>query len=279
MSDYDRDARLRSWSRSASDRPAPPELRHRILDIPTTEPTMKRRRWLWFLPDPKPTAGAQDERGTTRRPANPISRPRGLVLAPTGGMTRMLSATKVIGLTAVAAVVGALLLAVPGRVEQEALQIGAPVDASAYLTPVSGTVTVKRQNFVGTTEFGPIDGNGIGYVDQLWTMRYDIDDQRLDGMSRVRSNHFTLGGGDLRHSTYYLVNDGGTWTGTGFEYQDPLTSGIHNRQVLDGHGGYEGLHAVLDWDQPAYAADFDVTGVIIAGDLPPLPEPAPETFD
>ena len=57
MSEHDTEERLRSWAHSPVEASAPDDLRRQVLAIPTTETATRRR--LWYLPGPKPTAGAE----------------------------------------------------------------------------------------------------------------------------------------------------------------------------------------------------------------------------
>ena len=93
---------FREW---LSDIPSmPPELPERTLD--ETRHTRQRRRWLWFLPGRRPTAGADGEPDRTE-PAEVIS------TRPIGGIRTMFSATNVAAVVATAALAGALAVAAP----------------------------------------------------------------------------------------------------------------------------------------------------------------------
>jgi hypothetical protein len=256
--------------------PMPDDLPEHTLE--QTKRTRQRRSWLWFLPGPKPTAGAQDAQGRAGGPAT-MHGPRGLLPAPMGGTRTMFSATKLVGMAAVLALMGGLMLAVPLNVTEESPPAATTPDPADYLTTVSGTATLRSTDRDGDVEYGVVGPDGIGYMDEIYTGEIDTDDPRLDGRMRSTSNMYAHHGQATRSLTIYLENDGGSWVGTGYGYQDPETTGYHNRWVLHGEGGYEGQHAVIDMDQSTFSVPFEVSGVIVSGDLPPMPDPAPETFE
>jgi hypothetical protein len=252
--------------------PMPDDLLERTLR--RTQDTRQRRRWLWFLPGPRPTAGAGDERATTQRPA-PILEYGGLMPAQIGGTRTMLSATKVIGLAAVAAVAGALLLTVPGNVERDEALPAARLDGPVEITPVSGTFGVMGQERVGDCQ--ELEADWFACTNDVWIGKNDFDDDRLDGMLVSRHNRYAISERSYaaQSLTTFIENGGGSWAGSGYAYQDPTTSGLHYRMVLHGQDGYEGLTAIIDLDQSGFSSMFRASGVIVGPGLPEMPEPAP----
>ena len=266
---------FRSWLRDVP--PTPPELEERTLE--QTRHTRQRRRWLWFLPGPRPTAGADGEQDWTR-PAEAIT------TRPIGGIRTMFSATNVAAAAAIAALAGALLVVAP-LTTREIDQPAAPLaDADAEgVTLVHGVAEWSSQEYAGNTE-----SHDWGYAvrDGLDTIEFTMDDARLSGPARVRFN-FNRPTEDywtwLSSESFYLENDGGSWAGTGYGYADPpategeLGSARHERLVLVGQGGYEGLTAVLDLDSEHADAPLEATGAIVALGMPEMPAAAPTTFE
>jgi len=145
------------------------------------------------------------------------------------------------------------------------------------VTPISGTMRVVSEDDAG--ERTMLDGR-LAYMGEEWTTMMDVDDPRLDGLGRSTHNRFTSPGAPFgpRSLTLYAENDGGSWVGTGHAYQDRFTTGLHYQNVMVGQGDYEGLIAIIALDQPMFGTSFDVSGAIISGGMPPMPEAAPTTF-
>ena len=265
---------FRNWMR---DVPAmPDDLPERALR--TTRRTRQGRRWPWSLLRRTPTAGASGEQDESQPPA-PIPTTGGLSLAPIGGMTTMLSGTKILGLAAVAALAGALFVAIPWSPQTDVSAPRAMVGEPVEITPVTGSMQVLAQKAAGPCEEGGIE-EMYACAGDVWMVRFDFDDDRLNGLQLSRHNRYSMGamGYAVQSLTTYAENDGGSWVGTGYAYQDPETTGLHYRTVLQGHGGYEGLTAIINLDEPTFGALFEGTGVIVGPGLPDLPEPAPTTF-
>ena len=280
MNEHDMDPKLRSWARSRGDRPAPAELGRRVLDIPTDETTSpQRRRWLWFLPGPKPTAGADDQ-GHSTQPTAPTTPTRELRLTPIGGTRTMFSATKLVAAAAVAAPSGALLLAGPftTRPAEDPVEPTANTNDSAVFTLVSGQMPDLTKDDQGASQT-----HDWGYLitDRLWTTTFELSDERP---ARVRSNFHALEWDWQGAHSIFHENDGGSWVGTGRSYLDPaateggLGAGQHMHFALQGQEGYEGLNAILAIDQAASDQPFEVTGAVTPFALPSMPGPAPTTF-
>lgn len=272
MSEHDMDTQLRSWARSASGRPAPGELRRQVLDIPATP---RRRRWLSFLPQPKPTAGADAGREQTQPPTNEERTP-GPAPGPQGGIHTMFSATKMVGLAATVALIGSVMLvAVPLGGTQDATVPAATVDEPSAISAFSGTMELLDGGQAGAIERHDW---GVATLDRQVHFEYDVDDPRLRGDGRLRLNEYDIKGlaRGPNVATVYIEDDEGSWTGGGPGYRGPEDAGYHFQSTLTGHGAYEGLTALLTGDQAYYGAPFEIEGVVIEGPLPPLPEPADE---
>lgn len=71
---------------------------------------------------------------------------------------------------------------------------------------------------------------------------------------------------------WHVVNDGGEWIGPYSTLRSPEIGYATNAIRLEGHGGYEGLYAIIQAD---FLDDcgWDVTGYILERDMPPFPEP------
>jgi hypothetical protein len=266
---------FREW---LSDIPSlPPELPARTLE--ETRHTRQRRRWRWFLPGPKPTAGAKDERDRTRLA-------EAITTRPIGGTRTMFSATNVAAAVAITALAGALLVAAP-LATQDGSQPAAPAAdvEAAGVTLVSGVIEGTGQEYAGSTE-----SHDWGYAvrDALKAVEFAVSDERLSGPALLRGN-WNRPADDMwtwvATETVYLQNEGGSWTGTGYAYADPPAtegeygSGTHERLVLEGHDGYEGLTAILDLDSEHMHAPTEVSGAIVPLDLPEMPAAAPTTLE
>lgn len=190
----------------------------------------------------------------------------------------MFSATKLVGLAAIVALVGALTIALPANQPVEPGGSAASPTAPPEMTPFSGTMGVLSIDESGDR----VEHDwGLGMMDQQWTFVHEFDDERLNGRGRSRVNDHQIDGqrGGPKSFTLYIENDGGSWVGTGRAYNGVNGGGWHHQTVLTGQGGYEGLTAILAADQEYQADTLDVHGVVFTGGLPPLPEPAPTEFE
>ena len=187
----------------------------------------------------------------------------------------MFSATKLVATAAAVALSGALLLAGPFTPQERSAPAAPDAFEPGVITPVQGTMYVTAQTRGGDSE---TYAGGRVSLDEWWTTRYEVDDPRLSGYATSRHNRntgaTTTYAGGTRMITARIDNDGGSWVGTGRAYSGPESS-IHYQMLLEGQGGYEGLHAIIALDTESTAAPFEVTGAIISGDLPELPEAVP----
>jgi hypothetical protein len=248
--------------------PMPPDVLARTLD--ETRHTGQRRRWLRFLPVRRPAAGAHDREG------RPWSEPSNAT-APIGGTTMILSPTKLATAAIAAALVGSLLLARPFTTSERSLPAAPDASKAGVITLVEGNMYTLSKDDIGSPD--TYDG-GPARVDEWWTTEFRTNDARLNGIAVSRHNRNLLGssGSFYRGSraiTVRLENDGGAWVGSGLAYMEPDTTVLHYRLLLEGQGGYDGLDAIIDLDNPVITAPFKLAGAILSGGLPEFPEPVP----
>lgn len=263
---------FRAWMRDVP--PMSAELPEKTLK--QTWNTRQRRRWLWFLPGPKPTAGADEQRDLAQPPA-PNQKTRGPLLAPIGGTKTMFSTTKLVGLAAVAALVGGLLVAVPLGTQQQTnpMPAAAPAAEPGEISPFSGTVRPLGQNGIGEIKHHDWGTSATG---EQWTVRWETDDPRFTGVSTGFQNAYSIdpSGSWLRAYRSRLFTDEGSWLATGRAYQNPETTEMHHQEYAVGEGAYEGLYAMTTFRYDESGAMIDVEGAIFEGGLPATPEAAPD---
>ncbi len=189
----------------------------------------------------------------------------------------MITPTRLVAAAAVTALMSGLLMT--GVLTTEPSTPAAPTATGAFepgvITPVEGRMVVHSQTRAG--ENGTYAG-GATTTDEWWETEYRVDDERLSGVAISRHNRnigaTTTAYGGSRAITVRLDNEGGRWVGSGYAFSDP-GSGIHYRVHLEGEGGYEGLDAIIALDNRSATGSFEVTGAIISGGLPEMPEPVP----
>ena len=184
----------------------------------------------------------------------------------------MFSPTKLVGIAVVVAFMGTLAVAVP--ISHEVAK--APVDAAAQPTEISevtGKVLILSEDDHGEAQ---THDWGVAITDQLWTGKWDLDDDRLDGYGRALLNEWRIAfAGGPKSISMYIENDGGSWAGSGHAWSGVGKGGWHHRLVLEGQDGYDGLTAILSADQDYSAPTLEVSGVVFDGGLPPMPGAAP----
>ena len=127
----------------------------------------------------------------------------------------------------------------------------------------------------------------ISEMIEVWS--WDSTDPRLSGDATSRAmvhRYPSLGtstGYDLYAWALTLVNGDGSWTGTGTglrTWEDPAEFGNVETMTLHGAGAYEDLTAYLTYagESSSDARPYTDTyrGLIVAGELPPIPEPPVE---
>jgi hypothetical protein len=242
--------------------PMPPQLPTRTLD--QTRHTRQRRRWLWFLPGPKPTAGADGHRGHARPPAS-------IRTIHIGGTTTMISPAKMVMAAAAATLAGSLLLA--GQLPtQEPNSTVTNSQGPGKIVWTEGNLIAHEQYDLGEST---ATEQGVTTIGEGWRLEFRMDDPRLSVTGGGRLNEYSFGNGGPKSWTGYFENEDGAWAGTGRAYTADGAGGWHHQILLTGHDGYAGLTAILSADQPSVSGFLDVYGVVFTGELPPLPDPAP----
>ena len=265
MSDRDMDERLRTWAHSPVEPEAPEELRRQIFAIPPTETTTPRRRWRWFLPGPKPTAGAEERHDQAWWPASTSAN-------HIGGTRSMFSATKLLAMAASVALFGALTLALPLSQQQDPVTPGAEAPAFGEITSFTGEMEVLGQDRVGSVD-------GISTTGEQWTTRLTTTDPRFSGLATGFHNLYQAdqGPGFVRaHTSRQFTEDAdGTWLSTGRGYQDPETTGVTWVTHSAGEGTYEGLSAISICEQADGSTAMECHGIVFEGEWPEFPSEAP----
>ena len=254
---------FRSWMDDGP--PMPADLPERTLR--QTRHTRQRRRWLWFLPGPKPTAGAEERHDRARLTAWTTTN-------HTGGTTTMISPTKMVLAAAVAALAGTLLLAGQNTTQDPAPAV-TDSQGPGEITWTEGKLIVHEQYDLG--ESTQVE-HAVLTTDELWRGEFRMDDPRLTVVGQTRLNEYAFGTGGPKVFTGYFENEEGSWVGSARAYTAG-TGGWHHQILLTGQDGYEGLTAILSADQPSISSFLDVYGVIFTGELPPLPGPAPTSAE
>ena len=138
--------------------------------------------------------------------------------------------------------------------------------------PFMGTGTLIRQDPLEWT-VGPDYSEATDIEAEVYIL---ASDPRISGWMRQVSNlrsYPTDGAGDAEvfvwSATVRITNEYGAWVGEISGYDEGTFS--KEWYILEGEGFYEGLVAVFRWLEEGDALD----GVIVPGDLPPLPEPPP----
>jgi len=153
-----------------------------------------------------------------------------------------------------------------------------PVGAEGFaagLDPaiVSGTIA--------GAEWPEVEEQSLGNDMYEWTSppataMLQSDDDRLTGSASFIEHglqHFKTYTG-LRASEWTIVNDGGTWTGTGDAYSS--ATGGRDFLVLTGSGGYDGLSAYIAIG-PGTTVDDDAELRAFEGVIFPEPPPSDPT--
>ena len=109
------------------------------------------------------------------------------------------------------------------------------------------------------------------------TSTWDATDPRLSGEATYREmlHEYPGHGFDTFASEWTVRNDAGSWTGSGRGFSSDDIEAEWTE--LQGSGAYEGWTAYVHWDRapgkcPASCLGT-ATGVIVAGGMPPYPEP------
>lgn len=259
-------ASVSAWLRR-TDAPSPHAARNVSQAMAEIHRTGQRRHWLWFLPGPKPTAGADDH----ARQATPT-----MTDHRTGGTRSMFSATKLFAGAATVALLGVLVVSGPFAGEprpETTSSIGAdPGEISRY----SGVLRLMKNHDPGTIEYtdwgSRMEGGRLSAT-------HEMDDPRVSGISHCNYSQFTTdnGAGWLRANNCRLFNDEGSWHSMSRGYLAPGNGGVHYQHEMVGEGGYDGLFAVQRCDMPAQTATMECEGAVYQGGFPDTPAEAPDT--
>jgi hypothetical protein len=257
---------FRSWLEDVP--PMPPELPARTLD--ETRHTRQRRRWLWFLPGPKPTAGADD----------PGSQDQLVSTNDDYGGTRlMFPAARFIAIAASVALMGALTLALQLGFEEGTAVPAAQAPYAAEITPYTSVMETLGQD--RTVEVERLDWGNIKSGEQ-WTARYTSSDPRMSGVATSFSNVYEVGPSKTYLRVYtgrlFTRDEDGRWLQKSYGYQNPETTAITYITHSTGEGAYAGLSAYDTCEQKQYSARWDCHGVIFEGEWPEFPPEAPEAI-
>lgn len=194
----------------------------------------------------------------------------------------MFNATRVAVAASILALVGGLSYVTVPTVER-LIAPGAPPSVSAE----------AFAGFTGSFSFdgiGPtVDGERTDYDwgsttagDYYANMNLEVSDERLSGTAHAAHNavHFNNGPTHgVRTLTAEIVNEDGTWEGTGTAFHDMDDGVMRYELMLSGHGAYAGLSAMLSLVSDTTLVGYEAEGVIFPGELPPHPvfeDPEPD---
>ena len=203
--------------------------------------------------------------------------PFGRVPGPTTSTGRftMSAALKSVAAGVVVALFGGFLVAgvLPTQQGDEALPAAVTESPSAGPAsdpmPLEATVFDGRATETGlqlevptvTREDGVTKSVGAHYQMELTEM----DDPRLNGTFQIVWNEVTFSGiHDVVTASNRIDNEDGSWVGVERGYNHPRR-GWNWQGVYQGQGAYEGLSALLFWEQ---AIGYDGHGIIFPGTMP-----------
>lgn len=190
----------------------------------------------------------------------------------------MLSATRMVGLAAVLALLGGLTLALPiGAPDTEPDPVVTDIEAgTGEITNASGSIEFLAQDT--TVDAEHFDWGAVKNGDQ-WTMRWEMSDPRISGVETHFQNNHELGALKRRVFTFtgrlFTDEPEGTWLQSGRAYQDPETAGIQMQVYSVGEGSYSGLTAISSCVQERVAFAWDCEGAIFENGLPESPAEPP----
>jgi len=157
-------------------------------------------------------------------------------------------------------------------------------------TKVTGTVLSSTSGAYGEfTEDGAIGEDWVGHGRGFGgSATFEWSDSRLPSRADMMTNFDAYGDpadgdvGAVAVTTMWLLTDAdGSWSGPWTGWCDEQNH-CRGMVTLTGRGAYEGLYAILT-QQPREAANGTVTdmyeGAILAGEMPPVPEPLEPTTE
>jgi hypothetical protein len=143
--------------------------------------------------------------------------------------------------------------------------------AAELADPVEVTITYTEGPAVeDSREVCTDDGGYARCTGIVWSHLYEATDPRLSGTATYQVNELLTG---IIFEAYAieLVNDEGTWVGTGRHVSSPVDATL---LTLAGEGAYQDFSAVVFRDTSGPDVEpMIMKGVIIEGELPPFPEP------
>ena len=199
---------------------------------------------------------------TTVYQPGPIPATNGHVPTVIGRTHTMFSPVKAIVAGALVFVLGGLFL-VAQPFDQRGSVPGAEQGAE-LAPPVVVTITESEGTGVEGEE---CTGDSPAVCTWGGSSQWSATDPRLSGTATMRATEYSWEDGGITEAyAIEVVNDKGTWVGTGRTTVAREFGGL-NMDTLNGEGAYEGLSAVLT--QPD---DNIIKAVIVEGGLPPFPE-------
>lgn len=189
----------------------------------------------------------------------------------------MLSATKLVGLAAVLALLGGLTLALPGGAPDTERDTVTNTEAgTGEIANASGSIRFLGQDL--TVDAEHFDWGTVKTGDQ-WTTRWEMSDPRISGLETHFQNIHELGPLKRRVFTFtgrlFTDEPEGTWLQSGRAYQDPESMGILMQVYSVGEGVYDGLTAISSCAQERVSFTWDCEGAIFDSGLPEFPAEPP----
>ncbi len=205
--------------------------------------------------------------------------------SPAGGFS-MFSAVKFVAAGAIAALFGGFVLASVLTTQQGDGVVPAAVSESPATTVASDATATDTAFFEGVAAYGQqVTPGKITYEDDGTTRSVgatyrmeltEMSDPRLNGTFQIKWNEVTYDGiHNVVTASNRIDNEHGSWIGIERGYQHP-GRGWAWQGLYQGHGAYEGLSALLFWEDGPSTTAF---GIVFPGEMPePLdaPEPASE---
>ena len=141
-----------------------------------------------------------------------------------------------------------------------------------------GTDPMAPAFFSFTTEYSGVGTLPEGMVVRDHEVRYTVEatDPRASGLMTANINSNLVGWSSgaviTAVTTERLVNEGGSWSGSGrFVMAGAVEGGMASMYVLTGEDGYEGLTLIMG--QSTGAGRMSSWGVIVPSDqMPPMPD-------
>jgi hypothetical protein len=82
---------------------------------------------------------------------------------------------------------------------------------------------------------------------------------------------------NVYHAAFRIDNEGGAWVeqpGLAMQFPGDVTTAT--TAVMVGTGDYDGLLAIIEIDWLSSGSGlFDIRGIVVNGDVPPVPAPTP----